>query len=127
MKPINHHKNRFLFLEGQDPTSCGLIIMIHSPNPSKNSARIVINLFFDPKMRSPLEISHIEVTFSVQGDSVWSTLPPGTSSVGFEPKIVEDVLSYMLSEPQSVIESIFGILYFKKKRACGSTSSRGCG
>ena len=34
------------------------------------SSRIVINLFLDPKMRSPLALSNIGVMFSVHGDYI---------------------------------------------------------
>ena len=40
--------------------------------------------FFDPKMRSPLEVSVTGVMFSVHGDSVRPILPLRTFSVGFE-------------------------------------------
>ena len=92
MKPINHHKNRFPFLEEHDPTSCGLIIMIHSPKPSQCSSRIVINLCLDPKMRSIVALRNIEVIFSVHGDSTWVTPPPGTSPVRFEQEFVEYII-----------------------------------
>ena len=53
-------------------------------DPVAKTVRIVINLFLSPKMRSPTEMSDIDVMFSVHGDSVWATLPPDTPSVGFE-------------------------------------------
>ena len=102
LKPINHHKNRFPFLEGQNPTSCGLISMIHSPKPSQNSSRIVINLCFGPKWGFLTKISDIEMTISIHGDSVWSTLPSGTTSVGFEQEIGGNIISFMLSETNIV-------------------------
>ena len=39
-------------------------------DPLLKNARNVINLFLEPKMRSPLEVSTIGVMFSVHGDSV---------------------------------------------------------
>ena len=53
-------------------------------DPPSKTSRIVINLFLEPKMRSPLEVSAIGVMFSVHGDSVWPMLLPRAFSVGFE-------------------------------------------
>ena len=53
-------------------------------DPPSKTSRIVMNLFLDPKMRSPLEVGAIGVMFSVHGDSVRPILPLGTFSVGFE-------------------------------------------
>ena len=39
-------------------------------DPPSKTSRIVINLFLEPKMRFPLEVSTIGVMFSVHGDSV---------------------------------------------------------
>ena len=66
-------------------------------------------------MGSPLEVSNIEVIFSVQGDPIWATLPPGTPSVGFEQNFVEGIMPFTFSESKIVVESLFLILYFKKK------------
>ena len=53
-------------------------------DPPAKTSRVVINLFLEPKMRSPLEVSTIGVMFSVHGDSVRPILPLRTFSVGFE-------------------------------------------
>jgi len=82
---------------------------------SINTARIVINLFLGPKMRSSTELSNIEVMFSDHGDCVWATLPPGTSSVGFEQYFVADVMQFRLADAKIVIKSIFSILTIFKK------------
>ena len=47
------------------------------------NVRNVINLFLEPKMRSPLDVSTIGVIFGTHGDSAWPMLPPRTFSVGF--------------------------------------------
>ena len=39
-------------------------------DPPAKTSRVVINLFLEPKMRSPLEVSTIGVMFSVHGDPV---------------------------------------------------------
>ena len=66
-------------------------------------------------MGSPLEVSNIGVIFSVQGDPIWATLPPGTPSVGFEQNFVEGIMPFTFSESKIVVESLFLILYFLKK------------
>ena len=66
-------------------------------------------------MGSPLEVSNIEVIFSVQGDPVWATLPPGTPSVRFKQNFVEGIMPFTFSESKIVVESLFLILYFLKK------------
>ena len=58
-------------------------------------------------MGSPLEVSNIEVIFSVQGDPVWTTLPPGTPSVRFEQNFVEGIMSFTFSESKIVVKSLF--------------------
>jgi len=69
---------------GHNPMNSGpKLTTSYRDSPAKTS-RIVINLFLEPKMRSPLEVSTIGVVFSVHGDSVWPILPPRTFSVGFE-------------------------------------------
>ena len=66
-------------------------------------------------MGSPLEVSNIGVIFSVQGDPIWATLPPGTPSVRFEQNFVEGIMPFTFSESKIVVESLFLILYFLKK------------
>ena len=66
-------------------------------------------------MGSPLEVSNIEVIFSVQGDPVWTTLPPGTPSVRFEQNFVEGIMPFTFSESKIVVKSLFLFLYFLKK------------
>ena len=66
-------------------------------------------------MGSPLEVSNIEVIFSVQGDPVWATLPPGTPSVRFEQNFVEGIMPFTFSESKIVVKSLFSILDFLKK------------
>ena len=48
------------------------------------TSRIVINLIWDPKMRSPLALGNTDVIFSVHGDYIWVRVPRGTLSVGSE-------------------------------------------
>ena len=84
--------------------------VISRQNPHVKSARIVINQFLMCKMRSPLELNHIEVIFNAHGDSVWSTRPPGTSSVGFEQSFAEDIMLSTCKDPQIVIKSLFPII-----------------
>ena len=72
----------------------------------------MINLILEPKMGSPLEVSNIEVIFSVQGDPIWTTLSPGTPSVRFEQNFVEDIMPFTFSESKIVVKSLFPILYF---------------
>ena len=67
-------------------------------------------------MRSTPEVSSMEVMFSVHEDSVWSTLPPRTFSVGFEEQIVVEVMFFTFTDPKIVVKSLFPILYFKKKQ-----------
>ena len=77
----------------------------------------MINLILETKMGSPLEVSNIEVIFSVQGDPIWATLSPGTPSVRFEQNFVEGIMSFTFSESKNnVVESLFLILYFKKTK-----------
>ena len=64
-------------------------------------------------MGSPLEVSNIEVIFSVQGDPVWTTLPSGTPSVRFEQNFVEGIMSFTFSDPKIVIESMISIPNYK--------------
>ena len=66
-------------------------------------------------MGSPLEVSNIGVIFSVQGDPIWATLPPGTPSVRFEQNFVEGIMPFTFSESKIVVKSLFPILYFLKK------------
>ena len=66
-------------------------------------------------MGSPLEVSNIEVIFSVQGDPIWATLPPGTPSVRFEQNFVEGIMPFTFSESKIVVKSLFPILDFLKK------------
>ena len=80
------------------------------------TARIVINLILEPKMGSPLEVSNIGVIFSVQGDPIWATLPPGTPSVRFEQNFVEGIMPFTFSESKIVVKSLFPILDLKKKQ-----------
>ena len=74
-------------------------------------------------MRSSLELNHIEVIFNDHGDSVWSTRPPGTSSVGFEQSFVEDIMSFTCTDPQIVTKSLFpiicvnGVIFKKSKKS----------
>ena len=52
-------------------------------------------------MRStPEVVSSMEVMFSFHEDSVWSILPPGTFSVGFEEQIVVGVMFLRLPTPK---------------------------
>ena len=67
-------------------------------------------------MGSPIEVSNIEVIFSVQGDPVWATLPPGTPSVRFEQNFVEGIMPFTFSESKIVVKSLFLFLYFFKKK-----------
>ena len=69
-------------------------------DPPTKISRVVINLFLDPKMRSPLEVSSIEVMFSAYGDPVWSMSPPRTFSVGFEEQITTGVMFLRLQTPK---------------------------
>ena len=80
-------------------------------DPLAKPYRIVINLFLGHKMRSPLALSNIEVMFSVHGDSIWTTLPPGTSSVGFEQQFVEGIMPFTFADRKIVMKSSFPILY----------------
>ena len=69
---------------------------------------------------SSLELSNITVIFSVHGDSVWSTLPPGTSSVGFEHQFVEYIMLFTFAEPKIVIKSMIlvnGVIFKKSKKS----------
>ena len=102
-------------------------------DPPSKTSRIVINLFLEPKMRSPLEVSDIGVMFSAHGDSLWPILPPRTFSVGFEEQIVVGVMFFTFTDPKIVVKSLCPILYFLKKnnkphifttpRPLGSTKS----
>ena len=83
--------------------------------PPAKTSRVVINLFLNPKIRSPLEVSSIEVMFSAHGDSVWSMPPPRTFSVGFEEQITTGVMFFTFTDPKIVVESLFPVLYLKKK------------
>ena len=80
-------------------------------DPPAKTSRVVINLFLDPKMMSPLEVSTMGVMFSVHGDSVRPILPPRTFSVGFEEEIVPGVTFFTFTDPQIVVKSLFPILY----------------
>ena len=66
-------------------------------------------------MRSPLEVSTMGVMFSAHGDSVRPILPPRTFSVGFEEeivqKIVPGVMFFTFTDPKTVVQSLFPILY----------------
>ena len=62
-------------------------------------------------MRSPFEVSSIEVMFSAHGDSVWSMPPPRTFSVGFEEQITTGVMFFTFADPKIVVESLFPVLY----------------
>ena len=84
-------------------------------DPPAKTSRVVINLFLDPKMRSPLEVRSIEVMFSAHGDSVWSMSPPRTFSVGFEEKITAGVMFFTFADPKIAVKSLFPILYLKEK------------
>ena len=53
-------------------------------DPLIKPVSIVINLFLDDKMRSPLTLNKIGVMSSVHGDPTWVILPPGTFTVGFD-------------------------------------------
>ena len=75
----------------------------------------MINLFLEPKMRSPLEVSTTGVIFGTHGDSEWTMLPPRTFSVGFEEQIVVGVMFFTFTDPKIVVKSLFPILYFLKK------------
>ena len=66
-------------------------------------------------MRSPLEVSSIEVIFSAHGDSVWPMPPPRTFSVGFEEQITAGVMFFTFTDPTIVVKSLFPILCLKKK------------
>ena len=70
----------------------------------------MINLILDPKIGSPLGVSDIEVIFSVQGDPIWATLPPGTPSVRFEQNFVEGIMPFTFSESKIVVKTLFLIL-----------------
>lgn len=70
-------------------------------------------------MGSPLEVSNIEVIFSVQGDPVWATLPPGTPSVRFEQNFVEGIMPFTFSESKIVVKSLFLFLYSAEARKNG--------
>jgi hypothetical protein len=67
---------------------------------------------------SSLELSNIAVIFCVHGDSVWSTLPPGTSSVGLEHQFVEYIMLFTFTEPKIVIKSMISVngVNFKKSK-----------
>ena len=85
-------------------------------DPPSKTSRIVIHLFLEPKMRSPLEVSSMGVMFSVHGDSVRPILPPRTFSVGFEEEIVPGLMFCTFTDPQIVVKWLFPILYFLKKQ-----------
>ena len=84
-------------------------------DPLLKNARNVINLFLEPKMRSPLEVSTTGVIFGTHGDSEWTMLPPRTFSVGFEEQIVVGVMFFTFTDPKIVVKSLCPILYFFKK------------
>ena len=69
----------------------------------------MINPVLNILVRSSLELSNIEMIFSVHGDSVWSTLPPRTSSVGFDHQFVKAIMSFTFADPEIVIESMIFI------------------
>ena len=65
--------------DDKSPTSC--------QDPPAKTSKIVINLFLDPKMRSPREVGTSEVMFGVRGDCVCPILPRGHFLLGLKSKL----------------------------------------
>ena len=84
-------------------------------DPLAKTYKIVINLFLSHKMRSTLALSNIEVMCSVHRDYIWTRLPTGTLSVGFEQQFVEGIMPFTFAGPRIVINSLFSAWYFLKK------------
>ena len=84
-------------------------------DPLAKTYKIVINLFLSHKMRSALALSNIEVMCSVHRDYIWTRLPTGTLSVGFEQQFVEGIMPFTFAGPRIVINSLFSAWYFLKK------------
>ena len=76
-------------------------------DPLAKTYKIVINLFLSHKMGSTLALSNIEVMCSVHRDYIWTRLPTGTLSVGFEQQFVEGIMSFTFVDPRIVINSLF--------------------